>query len=305
MTKTVSYFKSGIGNLIVATPALQALASMDPSGKIDVCLAAKWKDSRVPAIRDILGGLPFVDQVVVHPGSMNGHYQTYFIPLQCEQSEAGKYIQQRTKLNRVRWPGDNWPATKHHEIEANMRFVRALGYGGPTPPLYIPKAEGPILDLPRPIVGLCNSAFKSSIWAKKHWPYFGPLATAIKGWFGGSVVGVGGPGELDGIRLDVDFCGKLRFTETAKVISQVDLFISTDTGCMHAADALKVPTIAIFGPTLTSKNGPVSKNSKVVQSRIGCAPCQYSGMFYTCTVYLCMNSISPGDVMREARRMLA
>ena len=304
MTRSVAYFKSGIGNLIVATPALQAFASMDPSKQIDVCLAKKWNDSRVPAIRDILDGLPFVDKVVVYPGPMNG-YINYFIPLQCETSEAGKYIQQRTKHNRIRWPGDNWPSTKHHEIEANMRFVRALGYGGPTPPPYVPKAEGPVLDLPRPIIGLCNSAFKSSMWAKKHWPYFGPLADALKGWFGGSVIGVGGPGELSGVRLDADFCGRLRFTETAKVISQVDLFISTDTGCMHAADALQVPTIAIFGPTLTSKNGPVSKSSKVIKSKIGCAPCQYSGMFYTCTVYLCMHSISPGDVMREARRMLS
>jgi ADP-heptose:LPS heptosyltransferase len=305
MTATVSYFKSGIGNLIVATPALQALASMDPSGKIDVCLAQKWKDSRVPAIRDILEACPFVDRVVEYPGRMNGGYSTHFIPLQCETSEAGKYIQARTKFNRIHWPGENWPATKRHEIDANMRLVRALGYGGRTPPLYVPIADEPVLDLPRPIIGVCNSAFGTSVWAKKHWPYFAPLADTLKRWFGGSVVGVGGARELSGVRLDEDFCGKLRFTETAKVISQVDLFISTDTGCMHAADALGVPMISLFGPTLTSKNAPVGSRSVALKSRTGCSPCQYTSMFHTCTVYLCMNSITPGEVMREARRMLS
>jgi ADP-heptose:LPS heptosyltransferase len=304
VTQTVSYFKSGIGNLIVATPALQALASMDPSGKIDVCLAKEWKDSRIPAIRDLLGAFPFVNQIVEYPGQMNGGYSTHFIPLQCEFSAAGRYIQSRTKFNRVRWPGENWPTTKRHEIDANMRIVRALGYAGTTPPLHVPVAEGPVLDLPRPIIGLCNSAFKSSMWAKKHWPYFARLADTLKGWFGGSVVGVGGSGELTGVRLDADFCGKVRFTETAKVISQVDLFISTDTGCMHAADALGVPLIALFGATLTSKNGPVSPNAVTLKSRLSCAPCQYTGLFHTCTAYLCMHAITVGDVMREARRIL-
>ncbi len=303
MTQTVAYFKSGIGNLIVATPALQALASMDPSGKIDVCLAAKWKDSRVPAIRNILENCPFVENIVSYPGPMK-EYASYFIPLQCEQSDAGHYIQQRTQLSRTRWPGNNWPSTKNHEIDANMRFVRALGYAGPTPPMCVPKAEGPILDLPRPVIGICNSAFKSNIWAKKHWPHFSLLAEMLKRWYGGSVVGVGGPGELDDVRLDADFCGKLSFTGTAKAISQLDLFISTDTGCMHAADALGVPTLAIFGPTLTSKNRPVSPRSRVVRAKLCCAPCQYTDAFYTCTVFLCMSSILPGDVMREARRML-
>jgi ADP-heptose:LPS heptosyltransferase len=245
-----------------------------------------------------------VEKIVEYPGSMNGGYSTFFIPLQCETSEAGKYIQSKTRFTRDRWPGDNWLSTKHHEIDANMRFVRILGYHGAVPPLYVPVAEGPALDLPRPIIGICNSAFKSSIWAKKHWPYFAPLADMLKRWFGGSVVGVGGPGELAGIRLDADFCGKLRFTETAKVISQCDLFVSTDTGCMHAADALGVPLIALFGATLTSKNGPVSPKARVVQSKIGCAPCQYTTLFHSCTAYLCMHAITPGDVMREARRTL-
>ena len=305
MTQTVAYFKSGIGNLIVATPALQALASMDPSGKIDVCMARQWKDSRVPAIRNILDGCGFVRKIIEYPGdeSICG-YGTYFIPLQCEASDAGAYIQSRTKHNKVRWPGENWPGTKRHEIEANMRLVRALGYAGETPPPHVPLAEGPVLDLPRPIVGICNSAFASSIWAKKHWPYFPVLANVLKRWFGGSVIGVGGDGELQSARLDENFCGRLRFTETAKVISQCDLFISTDTGCMHAADALGTPTIAIFGPTITSKNGPVGPRSRVVKAKIGCAPCQYTSSFNACSVYLCMHSILPGEVMREARRML-
>jgi ADP-heptose:LPS heptosyltransferase len=303
MSEAVAYVKTGIGNLIVITPAMQALASMDPSGKIDVCMAKEWKDHRAPALRNILEASPFIDRVVEYPGPMNG-YKRYFIPLQCETSAAGKYFLERARIYKNRWPGADWHRSKVHEVEANMRLVRGMGYAGPTPPLYVPVAENPALDLPQPIIGLCNGAFTTATWDKKHWPYFNVLAAAVKGWFGGSIVGVGGPREMDGVPLDENFCGKLSFIESAKVISQCDLFISTDTGCMHAADALGVPLIALFGPTLTSKNGPVGKRSHVVRAGIKCAPCQYTDLFHTCSVYLCMNSIGIGDVMREARRIL-
>lgn len=303
MTQTVAYFKSGIGNLLVATPALRALASMDPSGKIDVCMAKGWKDSRLASIVDVIEGLPFVEQIVEFPGPMNG-YKTYFMPVQCENSAAGQYVHAHMKVSRDRWPGANWYADKHHEIDVNMRYVRALGYVGEAPPICVPVAEGPALDLPRPIIGLCNGAFPAKMWDKKHWPYFARFADTARRWFGGSVIGVGGPGEMDGVPLDADFCGKLRFTESTKVISQVDLFVSTDTGCMHAADGLGVPLIALFGSTLTSKNRPVGKHSMVIQSKEPCAPCQYTDRFHICGVYRCMETITIGRVMRIARRVL-
>lgn len=303
MSESVCYVKTGIGNLVVATPAMQAFASLDPTGKIDVCMAKGWHDHRVEALKDILSASPYVEKLVEYPGPMS-EYKRFLIPLQCETSLAGKYFLQRARIYKGRWPGENWPKTKGHEVEANMRAVRVMGYKGPTPPLHIPIAATPVIDLPRPIIGLCNGAFTTHTWDKKHWQYFKPLAQALKGWFGGSVIGVGGPHEMDGVPLDANFCGKIKFTESAKAISQCDLFISTDTGCMHAADALGVPLIALFGPTLTSKNGPINPKSHVVKANIKCAPCQYTDMFHTCTVYLCMHSIGVGDVMREARRVL-
>ena len=39
MPDTIVYFKNGLGNFLMMTPAIQALASMEESGKVDVCLA--------------------------------------------------------------------------------------------------------------------------------------------------------------------------------------------------------------------------------------------------------------------------
>jgi len=55
----------------------------------------------------------------------------------------------------------------------------------------------------------------------------------------------------------------------AGLISQARLMLTTDTGPMHIALALKVPTVALFGPTRASESGPyeIPENlCKVIQS---------------------------------------
>jgi ADP-heptose:LPS heptosyltransferase len=300
MTSVVSYFKSGIGNLVMATPALQAMASLDPSGKLDICLDAGWRDSRSRAVRDILTACPFVREIVTYPAAAKSHrYRRGLVPVQSETSDAGHWVRGLSKLPY--WPRENWPTTREHEIRVNMRLARGLGYKGPDPAPYVPVADGPVLDLPRPVIGLCNGAFAAQMWAKKRWPYFPELARVLKPYFGGSLVGVGGAGEMAGVKLAADYCGKLGILESAKVVSQLDLFITTDTGCMHIADALGVPLLALFGSTLTTKNAPMGPRSRIIQAALKCAPCQYTDRFHLCREYHCMKAIGPPDVMREAR----
>ena len=52
-SRTLAYFKNGIGNWVLMTPALQALASMDASGKIVVVTDSAWTDSRSAALADL------------------------------------------------------------------------------------------------------------------------------------------------------------------------------------------------------------------------------------------------------------
>lgn len=47
---------------------------------------------------------------------------------------------------------------------------------------------------------------------------------------------------------------------------RASLFIGGDTGPMHLAAALKVPTVALFGPTDPARNGPYWKPSVVLRS---------------------------------------
>ncbi len=49
--------------------------------------------------------------------------------------------------------------------------------------------------------------------------------------------------------------------------------ICPDTGSMHLAAALKVPTISLFGPTSPKKTGPFGEGHIILKKDIDCSPC--------------------------------
>ncbi len=56
----------------------------------------------------------------------------------------------------------------------------------------------------------------------------------------------------------------LGYAGLARVIRASALFVAGDTGPLHLADALGVPTLALFGPTDPARNGPYRDRRGVV-----------------------------------------
>lgn len=302
MGKAVAYFANGIGNFVMMMPALQALRDMT-GAQVDIVLPDAWMDQRKPVIEEVCEEWNVIGKVIHHPTeSIPDVYEHWFWSAHGSNHDAVLAFRSRMRHRPVSKP--HWRTSMVHERDHYMQIVRSMGYRGSVPRVEFPFAKGPILDCGRPIVGFCNGAFATNYWKKKWWNGFPRLAEVMKMFFGGSVVGVGGEGELDGTVCDMNFCGKLSIMETAKVISQVDLLVATDTGNMHIADIIGVPLISLFGSTLVSKNGPVGERSVVVASTISCAPCFETGLFFSCTHNECMRSITVGDVMNRARRMI-
>lgn len=62
--------------------------------------------------------------------------------------------------------------------------------------------------------------------------------------------------------------------QMAGLMSKCDLIISNDSGPMHLAAALGIPTLGLFGPTDPKKHGPYSDNSDyVIKSDLHCIIC--------------------------------
>ena len=296
--KTLAYFKNGIGNWVLMTPALQALASMDASGKIILVTDSSWNDSRTAALNAIWAATPWIHRVIRYPTEVyREKAERVFYSKHSEGGDALSWIEslEPSAGNQVSWIG-----TMMHERDYYMALVERLGYKGHTPEQSMPTGKNPVegnLGALRYIV-ICNGAF-GKMRTQKQWPHFAALVRALKFKYGLRVFSVGSGDELRETRgiVDEDYCGKISILESAAVVKNAALFVTTDTGMMHIADALHVNQLVLFGGSVVSKNGPVNNSSVVVRSGETCQPCQYTANFDTCADARCMRNLSVGEVM--------
>jgi heptosyltransferase-1 len=110
-------------------------------------------------------------------------------------------------------------------------------------------------------------------WGAKRWPAerYGEVAGRLAGLGICPLVNYG-PGEEDLFRAVLATSGgqakptKGTITELIALTRRARVFIGGDTGPLHLAAALRVPVVAIFGPTDPARNGPYGTRSIVLRS---------------------------------------
>ncbi len=95
--------------------------------------------------------------------------------------------------------------------------------------------------------------------------------------------------------------GKTQLSELIAMIACCDLFITNDSGPMHLASALGVPTLALFGPTDEMATGPLGPTAVVLNKRVECSPC----LLRECPIdHRCMTRMTVDEVLQQAIEML-
>lgn len=120
-------------------------------------------------------------------------------------------------------------------------------------------------------------------WATKRWPTDRYAALAQQALLAGYEVVLTGSQEEAPLAAQIlqhasgvrDLSGKLSLTELAGVIKRCQAFVANDSGPMHMARALGVPTLAIFGSTdpkqfLFDQHG-------LLFAGVPCSPCHFYG----------------------------
>ncbi len=113
-------------------------------------------------------------------------------------------------------------------------------------------------------------------WAPKDWPVerYAEIGDKLV-QEGYEVVLLGGPSDAEmGQELvslmkekSINMMGKTNLHEMMALIRHTSLFISGDTGPLHMANAMKVPLIALYGPTYPGRLGPYgNERAKVIVS---------------------------------------
>ena len=103
-----------------------------------------------------------------------------------------------------------------------------------------------------------------------------------------------------GVENYENLAGKTSILSLISKLGILDLFITGDSGPMHLASALQVPTVTIFGPT-NEKETSQWKNEKsfVLKKNLACQPC----LRRTCQLKHnnCMKLKEPSDVLKAIK----
>jgi ADP-heptose:LPS heptosyltransferase len=95
--------------------------------------------------------------------------------------------------------------------------------------------------------------------------------------------------------------GRTNLRQLAAFLKMSRLLITNDSAPLHLACAVGTKVLAVFGPTDPRKYGPTGEFDSVVNRKLSCSPCEKAECAHN---YECMKLVSPDDVFEAARMMV-
>lgn len=331
-----------LGDVILTTPLLSALA--ERQGPVDVVVTPPALELLAghPAVRDVIGfdkrgrdrglaGLWRMGRRLRQAG-----YARVYLPHRSIRSAALAWLARiPERIGFADSPGA-WTYTRRvvrpagvHEVERLMALAGARGEGGGgRGDMSRSKREA---QAPPVRLGITNSHRRQaaewlrsrgvpdgfvalapgSVWATKRWPYYRDLAARLDG----PIVIIGGPEDAaEGQAIAgaapgraVNAAGALPLAVSAALLERARVLVTNDSAPLHLATAAGTPIVAIFGPTVPAFGfGPRGTSDRVVEEgSLSCRPCSHHGpMVCPLGHHRCMREIGVERVIRAATRDL-
>jgi heptosyltransferase-2 len=220
-----------------------------------------------------------------------------------------------------RMKDNKWMGLKH-EVDYNLDLLRYVGLEVKDRQLYMPvfkEDEDYIADLLRK-TGVSNQDILITVHPSasdhtKRWSLeqYARLIDKLIGDFKFKIALVSA--KEDRALIDklvsltfnkpINFCGQTTLRQLAALCKKSQVFISNDSGPVHIAAAVKVPTIVIFGRTLAGVGpkrwGPYGVESAVVQKDVGCKSCNPQDCSEN---FKCLSAVSVEDVIEAIKKII-
>ena len=174
-------------------------------------------------------------------------------------------------------------ASGAHVIEQNVSLAAALaGVAPDVPAIDFPLDEAAEQSCERRLKHHQVQQFAllnpGAGWGAKQWPAdrYGEVARQLRAVGLHCLVNFG-PGEESLARAVENASDQAAeavpcsMSELIALTRRARLFIGGDTGPMHLAAALRVPVVALFGPTNPARNGPFGTRARILRSALSAA----------------------------------
>lgn len=315
----------GIGDAVLLAPAINLLKKHFPEASVDILAERRNAGvfSLVPGIRHTY--------LYDNPRDLIKALQTpYDVAIDTEQWHrlsvavarmTGAHVligfntNDRRKLltHPVPYSHDDY------EIESFCRLLQPLGINSQG------RGNGSFLIVPAPdmekakgLTGPLNhepyiTIFPGASIKERQWGADKFAAVAVKVASSGlNVVVVGGNDDIEqGDRIvssakGLNLAGKTTISETAAVISGSQLLLSGDSGVLHLAVGLGIPSVSLFGPGIASKWAPRGDRHKVLKRSLPCSPCTRFGYTPSCKNDVsCLSGITADEVAESTMILLS
>jgi len=318
---------SAIGDIVLATAAIEAISKAEPDSQIDLVCKARFAE--------LLKGNPHIKNIYSFD-EQGRHKGLRGLLLFIHELSAKKYsfiidLQNNPRsrmialcLNggkKIHWHKDTWRRrmlvwgqdkgkTYKTVIQRYLEAVAKTGINYPEakPKLYSVSDE----TIKLPLNGFIAIA-PGAHWPTKRWTGFAELITKI-GNGKLEIVVVGDKNDRSASEEIIktsganatNLCGLLDLSQLSYALSRAKLLVTNDTGAMHIAEAAGTPVAAIFGPTVKQFGfAPWRKESSVVEVDLDCRPCALHGS-QSCPRghFKCMKLISAEQVLVEIEKHL-
>ena len=152
----------------------------------------------------------------------------------------------------------------------------------PVEPERAARVAAELAELGIPVEARPIAIAPGAAWASKVWPRFAEFAELLTGR--GPLLFLGGPleaelcTELAAGAGRFAFCGARPLPDVAAALARCRCFVGGDTGLGHLAEAVGVPALILFGPTVPAFGfAPSSESSRLLERSMHCRPCSLHG----------------------------
>ena len=295
-----------LGDTVMSTPAIESL--VDHFSDIEITLLGSFVSI------EILKNHPKVNKTYVLDKKFVNLYKTlknfgeFDVFLSFRGSFRSKFIKFCIS-SKSKYQFDKNKYNKDHQVEKYINFINDSLNIKTFAGKLILHTEEKNKDEKNKLLGINPGSSYGS--AKRWYPKeFADVACDLSSQY--DIIIFGGPEEKD-IAKDIEkyliekgvdnyqnLAAQTSIEELISQISNLDLFITGDSGPMHLAATFQIPTVAIFGPTKDNETSQwMNEKSMIVKKNLECQPC----MKRTCPLkhHNCMKMVVASDVLRAVK----
>lgn len=308
-----------LGDAVMSIPAVRACKQGRPDLHLTILSPAKlaplWR--RVPEVDEVVEILPGEspsrlgrrvrqkwDAAILFPNSLRSALEARSLGIPHIVGFPGHH--RRRLLKRV---PKFTPDSCGHHADRYLRLVRFFGAPGDKGAAAFGR-ESPVRAPGRtPRIGVCPGA---EYGPAKRWPAerFAGAMRIFNDHIPAEWILFGMAADQDAGETIAKLCpfpvrsrlGQTTMDQLIDELSDCDMLLTNDTGTMHLAAFLGVPTVAVFGSTEPSLTSPLGDFHEVLRHKVDCSPC----FLRTCPIdFRCMTRIEPAEAAAAMHRVWA